>query len=234
MNDLLIHLEETRRVGPDQRSHTLSDNFMRPISSLLHLVFFPEALGCSFFASTFDTLLQRLDHINYYLKLRGPDYTGTREQDGFTFVHNLLHMTGSFTPQPFVAASNTTIALFNGEIYNFRKLERVLRPDGPPYPSDGACILDAYARWGTRFGRHFEGEFAVAVFDLSKRRIIVATDPFGVKPVFVALPARETDHRDGFGVSSYRSGLVRSGHGESNAGISNAVLTRRPHAWPIQ
>ena len=172
------------------------------------------ARGCSFLASTLE-LLQNLRYINFFLRFRGPDITGTRCASGFTFVHNLLHMTGSFTPQPFVAVDNTTIALFNGEIYNFRQLERQLRPDGPPYPSDGACILDAYARWGSRFGRHFEGEFAVAVFDLSKRRIIVATDPFGVKPVFVALPASGADHRDGFGVSSYRSGLVRSGHGES-------------------
>ena len=56
-----------------------------------------------------------------------------RNIGGFSFVHNLLHMTGQFTPQPFVTAHNETVALFNGEIYNYRKLQRVLRPAGPPY-----------------------------------------------------------------------------------------------------
>ena len=39
---------------------------------------------CSFIASTL--LLLRLEYINYYLKLRGPDYTGSHRADGFTFV----------------------------------------------------------------------------------------------------------------------------------------------------
>lgn len=151
-------------------------------------------------------LLLRLQHINFYLKLRGPDYTGSRQIGGFTYVHNLLHMTGSFLPQPFVDTSNSTVALFNGEIYNYRKVQRVLRPGGPPYRSDGECILEAYARWGARFARHFQGEFAIVVFDLKAQRIVAVTDPFGVKPLFVA---RTPDH---FGVSSYRSGLLRAGH----------------------
>ena len=164
---------------------------------------------CSFIASTL-ALLFRLQHINFYLKLRGPDYTGSRTHGGFEYVHNLLHMTGSFTPQPFASADNRTVALFNGEIYNYRKLQAVLRPQGPPYRSDGECILEAYARWGARFARHFEGEFAVAVFDLKKQRIVAVTDPFGVKPLFVA----QSD--DAFGVSSYRSGLLRAGHEASS------------------
>jgi hypothetical protein len=58
----------------------------------------------------------------------------------------------------------------------------------------------AYQKWGARFARHFEGEFAIAVFDLAKRKIFVSTDPFGVKPLFVALAP------DAFGVSSCASG----------------------------
>jgi len=163
---------------------------------------------CSFLASTLLTLLLRLQHVNYYLKPRGPDYTGTALHGGFAFVHNLLHMTGTMTLQPLVAADNRTIALFNGEIYNFRRLQRFLRPNGPPYTSDTQCVLDAYARWGVHFSRHFEGEYAITVFDLAQRRIVVTTDPFGIKPVFVA------HSQAAFGVSSYRSGLLRSGHAE--------------------
>lgn len=176
---------------------------------------------CSFLASTL-ALLLRLPFINFYLALRGPDYTGSRTIGGFDYVHNLLHMTGQFTPQPFVAADNLTVALFNGEIYNYRKLERVLRPHGPPYRSDGEAVLEAYARWGSRFGRHFEGEFAIALFDLRRRRIIAVTDPFGVKPLFVA----RSD--EAFGVSSYRSGLLRAGH---DAGSISQLEANHAHVY---
>ena len=167
--------------------------------------------GCSFIASTLN-LLQNLHHINFFLRFRGPDITGTRAADGFTFVHNLLHQTGAFTPQPYASADNKTFALFNGEIYNYRSLENVLRPHfglgqvQQPYRSDGECILEAYAKWGEDFSRHFEGEFAIAIFDLRKNRIVVSTDPFGVKPLFVGVS------NDDFGVASYRSGLERAGH----------------------
>ena len=165
----------------------------------------PAARGCSFLASTFE-LLQNLRYINFFLRFRGPDITGSRKAAGFTFVHNLLHQTGAFTPQPFVAGDNASFALFNGEIYNFHALESTLRPGGKPYRSDGECILEAYAHWGEAFSTHFEGEFAIAIFDVRASRIVVSTDPFGVKPLFVGV------HGDEFGIASYRSGLERAGH----------------------
>ena len=148
----------------------------------------------------------RLAFINFHLRFRGPDYTGTKQIGGFDFVHNLLHMTGAFTPQPFVSADNGTLALFNGEIYNFRTLQQELRPSGRPYRSDGECVLEAYHTWGEEFASHFDGEFAIAVFDLHRRQILVSTDVFGIKPLFVAMSD------EAFGVSSYRSGLERAGH----------------------
>ena len=145
-------------------------------------------------------------HVNYHLAFRGPDHMGTAAFGGFSFVHNLLHMTGAMVPQPLISADKTVIGLFNGEIYNYRRLQSELRPNGPPYLSDGECVLEAYKHWGRQFARHLEGEFAIAVFDLSRRRIFVVTDPFGIKPVFVS------SSPSSFGVSSYRSGLLRAGH----------------------
>ena len=165
-------------------------------------------LMCSFLASTILSLLLRLTDVNYYLKPRGPDYTGTASLGGFVYVHNLLHMTGQMTRQPFIATDNQTVALFNGEIYNYRSLQQILRPNGPPYTSDGECILEAYHQWGRTFSRHFEGEFAIAIFDLARRHILLTVDPFGVKPLFVAIEP------NAFGVSSYKSGLLRAGHPE--------------------
>ena len=173
--------------------------------SWIIVALFSLSRGCSFIASTLE-LLPNLSYINYFLRYRGPDVTGTQQIGGFTFVHNLLHQTGTFTPQPYAAVDNMTFALFNGEIYNYHALESVLRPGGPPYRSDGECILEAYAKWGDALSSHFEGEFAIAVFDLRNRRIVVSTDPFGIKPLFVSV------HGNHFGIASYRSGLERAHH----------------------
>ena len=62
------------------------------------------------------------DDINYYLKFRGPDETSVvkDEVNNFTFIFNLLSMTGEYTLQPF--HDDGIISLFNGEIYNYKEL----------------------------------------------------------------------------------------------------------------
>ena len=50
-------------------------------------------------------------------------------------------MNGEFTPQPFISPDKTNVALYNGEVYNFKTF-------GVHYTSDGQCILDAYAKYG--------------------------------------------------------------------------------------
>ena len=60
--------------------------------------------------------------MNYFLRPRGPDVTVQTETLGFTWVHNLLHMTGSRLLQPFLTAQ--TGAMFNGEIYDYQELAR--------------------------------------------------------------------------------------------------------------
>ena len=100
---------------------------------VLRWLLLPCALttGCSFLATNFDaeSAVGRVafTRANYHARFRGPDATTVRHRSGWTFVHNLLAMTGTFTPQPFVAAGAT--AVFNGEIYNFRELARELEGD---------------------------------------------------------------------------------------------------------
>lgn len=177
---------------------------------------------CSFLLTTLRLL--NLTHVNYYLQVRGPDHTAHRAEAGFEFVHNLLSQTGGLSPQPLVSADGRTLALFNGEIYNFRELEQALRPAGPAYASDGAAVLDAYAHWGASFATHLDGEFAIAVVDLAKQLVVLAVDPFGVKPLFVADGDEGAAH---FGASSYRSGLVRAGHARQRQLAANSAYVFR-------
>lgn len=106
------------------------------------------------------------------VELRGPDGTTELRVEGFVFRHSLLHITGVRTVQPFVSGS--TIALFNGEIYNLAYQR-----------SDGENIIPAYEALGPAFARAFDGEFAIAVYDFERRRAIFVSDPFGTKPLWV-------------------------------------------------
>lgn len=82
---------------------------------VLRWLLLPCALtaGCSFLATNFDAESavgrEAFTRANYHARFRGPDATTVRHRSGWTFVHNLLAMTGTFTPQPFVAAGATIV-----------------------------------------------------------------------------------------------------------------------------
>jgi len=155
---------------------------------------------CSFIAANF--LIQNLTYVNFFLQPRGPDATRHWHGYGFDFVHNLLHMTGERVLQPFHDPSERIVAFFNGEIYNWRELAE----PGVLFRTDGDVLISAYLRTGVRFAQRLDGEFAVAVFDFSRGMVVLATDPFGTKPLWLY---RSADGR--FAVSSYRSALNRLG-----------------------
>jgi asparagine synthetase B (glutamine-hydrolysing) len=136
--------------------------------------------------------IQNFDGVNYFLKLRGPDHTSVHTQNGVTFVHNLLSISGAFTPQPFVESN--VVALHNGEIYNYGD-----------YASDGLMIIPTYRNKGMSFTREFDGEFAVVLADFDENHIIISTDLFKTKPLFLAVNGLE------FGISTYKVALTRLG-----------------------
>lgn len=130
-----------------------------------------------------------------FQSLRGPDLTTRKEAHGFTLVHNLLSITGPFTPQPFVLGD--TVCLYNGQIYNYR--------DFGDFESDGECLLPAYAAVGPGFVRELDGEFALAILDPQRRTVLVSSDVFGTKPLYYCLEGGR------IGVASYESALKAIG-----------------------
>jgi asparagine synthetase B (glutamine-hydrolysing) len=135
---------------------------------------------------------------NSRIRLRGPDCTNVVRSGGLTFVHNLLNVTGAFTPQPFVDAD--VVCLYNGEIYN------------QPYRhTDGEVIIPLYRKHGVNFARYLDGEFAIALYDFRESIAIFVTDPFKTKPLFI----------NGVECSSYRSGV-----GGCTAAPNEIVVTR--------
>ena len=75
---------------------------------------------------------------------------------------------------------------FNGEIYNFRELRHDLELGGHAFRtrSDTEVVIHGYEEWGDRCVERFRGMFAFGVVDLKKRRLFLARDHLGIKPLY--------------------------------------------------
>jgi asparagine synthase (glutamine-hydrolysing) len=90
--------------------------------------------------------------------------------------------------QPMTAAGAGLHIVFNGEIYNFGDLRRELEAKGCSFrtDSDTEVILEAYREWGTECLARLNGMFAFALYDEPRRRMFLARDRAGEKPLFYA------------------------------------------------
>ncbi|KAF4726951.1 hypothetical protein FOZ62_023591, partial [Perkinsus olseni] len=108
-------------------------------------------------------------------------------------------MTGPLTPQPFLADDRSVAVVFNGEIYNFKEL-------CPSCLSDGECLVGLYTTYGApMFARLLDGEFAIVIHDFARQVAVLASDPFGTKPLSYACDSR------GVHAATYESSLMGLG-----------------------
>lgn len=129
---------------------------------------------------------------------RGPDDEGlVTDGDLAMCMRRLSIIDIAGGHQPFHSPDDRYSLVFNGEIYNFRALRRELA-DGRAFASQGDAevILAGYERWGDGVWARLDGMFAVAIWDRAERRLTLARDPIGVKPIFY------TDQRAGFAFAS--------------------------------
>jgi len=151
---------------------------------------------CGFLVTNKPVSDAELDHANFYIKFRGPDHTEKPKIENISFIHNLLSLTGEFRPQP-IFKDNIAV-VYNGEIYNFKELDKDAK-------SDGDVIIPLYKEYGANFLDKLDGEFSIVLIDFNTNKAILAVDTFETKPLYVA-------HKGPyFGAASLRSGLVRLG-----------------------
>lgn len=88
--------------------------------------------------------------------------------------------------QPMVTGDGATAIIFNGEVYNFLELREELEALGHQFRgrSDAEVVLAAWREWGEDALCRFTGMFAFAVLDSARRRLVLARDPFGIKPLY--------------------------------------------------
>lgn len=133
--------------------------------------------------------MESLDAMGGALRHRGPDEFGVYRDSAAGLVHARLSIIDLETgQQPLCNEDGTLWVVFNGEIFNYVELRRELETAGHRFRtrSDTEVIVHAYEQWrGEAFSR-FNGQWAVALWDAACRALVLARDPFGVRPLYVA------------------------------------------------
>ena len=124
--------------------------------------------------------------MNDAISHRGPDDQGIYADDAVALGHRRLAIL-DLSPaghQPMHSADENLEIVFNGEIYNFNEIREKIT--GYPFKtrSDTEVILAAYQKWGKECVHHFNGMFAFAIWDKTKKQLFIARDRLGVKPVY--------------------------------------------------
>ena len=126
------------------------------------------------------------------MSARGPDGAGVwLARDGRVgFGHRRLSIIdlAETANQPMDLDSGRLVISFNGEIYNFRELRAELEAEGRHFrtQSDTEVLLHLYDRDGAAMVERLRGMFAFALWDAGRRGLLLARDPFGIKPLYYA------------------------------------------------
>jgi asparagine synthase (glutamine-hydrolysing) len=130
-----------------------------------------------------------LDRMTDVLTHRGPNDRGTYQADGIALgVRRLSIVDVEGGHQPVANEDGSISAVQNGELYNHSELRKQLERDGHRLLSrcDTEVIPHLYERYGDDFEAQLRGKFAIAVWDASRRKAVLARDRLGVKPLYYA------------------------------------------------
>ncbi len=123
------------------------------------------------------------------IRHRGPDDNGVFVGEGAAIgMQRLSIIDVSGGHQPIFNEDRSCVIVYNGEIYNHADVRRELERRGHRYTtrSDTETILHAYEEYGTQCVMHLRGMFTIAIWDAPRRRLFLARDRMGKKPLYYA------------------------------------------------
>lgn len=131
------------------------------------------------------------------MKRRGPDENGVFSNAEVTLLHSRLTVidpAGGKQPMSIKWGQETFTVVYNGELYNTEDIRKELLTYGHTFSghSDTEVLLHAYAQWGESCLEKCNGIFAFAVWEAQQKRLFLARDRMGVKPIFYKM------HQGGF------------------------------------
>lgn len=135
----------------------------------------------------------RLDRMLTAIHHRGPDGEGRFCRPGLALgMRRLAIIDLAGGDQPIFNEDGSVAVVFNGEIYNFRELRTELERTGHRFATrcDTEVLVHGYEQWGDEVLDRLVGMFALALWDESRRRLLVARDRFGKKPLYYSRTGR--------------------------------------------
>lgn len=123
---------------------------------------------------------------------RGPDQNGICLGENVALIHtrlSVIDLCHGKQPMTLTRDGETFSLVYNGELYNTEELRKELILLGHCFigHADTEVLLHAYAQWGEDCVRRFNGIFAFAIWETRKRRLFIARDRIGVKPLFYCM-----------------------------------------------
>lgn len=138
---------------------------------------------------------EKFDANVYRLRWRGPDHQAEMQgSESYGLICKLFHSRLSIIDlsengnQPFFDSQKEVVCSYNGEIYNYLEIKEQLVSHGYEFhtESDTEVLLAAWKHWGADAFAKFTGMFAVAIYDLVNKKLHLARDLFGIKPLYYA------------------------------------------------
>ena len=122
------------------------------------------------------------------IKHRGPDATNYYFKKKIKLGHQRLKVIdlSKNSNQPMFSINNRYSCVYNGEIYNYKKLKNLLEKKKYKFRtnSDTEVLINSYDYWKEDCVHYFEGMYAFAIVDLQKEEFFLARDPVGIKPLY--------------------------------------------------
>ena len=129
-----------------------------------------------------------LVNMTYTLTNRGPDaegyYFNAHKNIGLGHKRLSIIDLSDAANQPMMSHCGRYVLVYNGEVYNFKKIAEKLGNIDWKTSSDTEVILEAFAEWGLDFVHELNGMFALAIYDKKEDQIILLRDRMGIKPIF--------------------------------------------------
>lgn len=127
-----------------------------------------------------------LDRMSECQTHRGPESIGTYRDDAVGMANQRLRIIDvEGGDQPIYNEDGDVVVVYNGEIYNFQTLRSELRESGHEFSTDTdtEVLVHGYEEWDTGLFKRLNGMFAAAIYDATDRRLLLARDRVGVKPL---------------------------------------------------
>lgn len=133
-----------------------------------------------------------LDRMRKTMLRRGPDDNGILQADGCALLHSrlaIIDIAGGAQPMELCCAGECYTIVYNGELYNTQELREKLVSLGHSFRghSDTEVLLHAYAQWKDKCLDQLNGIFGFGVWEHNAKRLFLARDRIGVKPLFYTL-----------------------------------------------